>query len=65
MTTTALPTTTTQLPTTTTQIPVTTTTQLPLTTTPEPVGHYTRMIPVVLVDDIIDDLTDSGIIPVV
>jgi len=51
-------TTTTMAPTTTTAVPATT------TTTPEPVGHYTRPIRVIFVDDIVDDTLEMGIIPV-
>jgi len=53
-------TTTTMAPTTTTLEP--TTTAAP--TTPEPVGHYTRPIRIIFVDDIVDDTLEMGIIPV-
>jgi hypothetical protein len=61
-TTTLAPTTTTTLEPTTTPAP--TTTAAPTTTTPEPVGHYTMPIPVIFVDDIVDDTLEIGIIPV-
>jgi len=47
--------------TTTTTLEPTTT---PTPTTPEPVGHYTRPIPIIFVDDIVDDTLEMGIIPV-
>jgi len=57
--------TTTSEPTTTTSEP--TTTAAPTTTTPEPVGHfsgYNRMIPAIITEELVDEMVDSGIIPV-
>lgn len=50
--------------TTTTTLEPTTTTAVPATTTPEPVGHYTRPVPILLVDDVVDEILEIGVIPV-